>query len=221
MNYVISIVNPKAEHLLANICKELALPLVVSMHGRGTAVREVLDLLGIESNEKRILVTVADKADTQKLMKEQKRQLYTGMPGHGMVMCVPVKSIGGGKTVAFLNKDRPLEKQVPEQNVDYELIVAICNANCTDMVMNAARSAGARGGTVIHGKGTGKIGTTKFHKLSIIDEREVILIATRIEQKTQIMQAVLRDAGPTTEAGTILFSLPVTEIAGFQMTDDE
>lgn len=221
MNYVISVINPKEEAILTDICKELELPLVFAMRGRGTAVREVLDILGIESNEKRIVVAVCGSDDTKKLIKEQKRRLFTGMPGHSVVISVPVKSVGGGRTMAFLNKEQPVEKQVPELNYDYELIVAICNGNRTDMVMNAARNAGARGGTVIHGKGTGRVGTEKFGKLSIFDEREVILIVTKAAEKKQIMQSVLKNAGPDSEAGTIILSLPVTEAAGFNFSEEE
>ena len=53
MNYVISITGPEALGVLEDICEELALPLNVTLHGRGTAVQSMLDLLGIESNEKR------------------------------------------------------------------------------------------------------------------------------------------------------------------------
>lgn len=52
MNYVISITGPEALGVLEDICEELALPLNVTLHGRGTAVQSMLDLLGIESNEK-------------------------------------------------------------------------------------------------------------------------------------------------------------------------
>ena len=29
--------------------------------------------------------------------------MHIGVPGHGIVIAVPIKSVGGGKTVAFLN----------------------------------------------------------------------------------------------------------------------
>ena len=51
MNYVISITGPEALGVLEDICEELALPLNVTLHGRGTAVQSMLDLLGIESTK--------------------------------------------------------------------------------------------------------------------------------------------------------------------------
>ena len=44
----------------------------------------------------------------------------------------------------------------------HELIMAIMNEGYSDTVMDAARSAGAGGGTVLHAKGTGRARAEKF-----------------------------------------------------------
>ena len=215
MKYVISICDSRALEVLTQICAELAIPMNVVLHAHGTAVRSMLDILGIESNEKRVVLSIANQEKTKALISEQKRRLFIGVPGHGIVVSVPVKSIGGGKTVAFLNGSQQPAKYTPELNYSYELIVAIANEGRTDLVMNAARSAGAAGGTVLHGKGTGSEGGERFYNVSIAQEKEVILIVSRAEQKSGIMKAILEKAGPDTEAGTIVFSLPTSEVAGF------
>ena len=215
MNYVISICDPRALDTLTRLCAELELPVSVVLHAHGTAVRSMLDILGIESNEKRVVLTIATQEKTRRLIDEQKRRLFIGVPGHGIVVSVPIKSIGGGKTVAFLGGSQQPAKYTPELNYSYELIVAIANEGRTDLVMNAARSAGAAGGTVLHGKGTGSDKAEKFYSVSIAQEKEVILIVAKTEQKAGIMRAILEKAGPNTEAGTIVFSLPTSEVAGF------
>ena len=215
MNYVISICDPRALDTLTGLCAELELPVSVVLHAHGTAVRSMLDILGIESNEKRVVLTIATQEKTRRLIDEQKRRLFIGVPGHGIVVSVPIKSIGGGKTVAFLGGSQQPAKYTPELNYSYELIVAIANEGRTDLVMNAARSAGAAGGTVLHGKGPGSDKAEKFYSVSIAQEKEVILIVAKAEQKAGIMRAILEKAGPNTEAGTIIFSLPTSEVAGF------
>ena len=65
MNYVISIINPKALPVVTDICTELELPMTVVVMGHGTAVRSMLDLLGIESTEKRIVLTIANEEKTK------------------------------------------------------------------------------------------------------------------------------------------------------------
>lgn len=99
--------------------------------------------------------------------------------------------------------------------------MAIANEGYTDMVMDAARDAGARGGTVLHGKGTGKKDEEKFLKVSIASEKEVILIVAHAREKAEIMKAIINKAGIGTEAGAVVLSLPVTAVAGFGMLDGE
>ncbi len=218
MNYVISIINPEALDALCAICSELRLPMTVVMHGRGTAVQSMMDLLGIESKEKRVVLTVAGHDKTRELIDAQRRRLHLGVPGHGIVIAVPVKSIGGGKALAYLNQDSKNVKQAAPAGFAYELIVAITNEGCTDMVMNAARAAGARGGTTLHGKGTGEK-DPRFYNITLADEKEVVLILATAAQKSEIMTSVVAKAGPDTEAGTIVFSLPATEVAGFGLLE--
>ena len=66
MNYIISIINPDSLSILMDLCNQLDLPLSITMAGRGTAVQSMLDLLGIESNERRIVFTVASEEKTKK-----------------------------------------------------------------------------------------------------------------------------------------------------------
>jgi nitrogen regulatory protein PII-like uncharacterized protein len=80
--------------------------------------------------------------------------------------------------------------------------------------MTVAREAGATGGTVINARGLSHEGPIKFFGVSLQDEREIIIILTRREQKAAIMQAVSQNYGITTKAGGIIFSLPVDRIMG-------
>lgn len=103
------------------------------------------------------------------------------------------------------------------KNLPLILIVAAANEGRTDTVMNAARAAGV---TVIHGKGTASEEAAHFFNISIASEKEMIFIVSKKEQKTQIMRSVLEKAGPGTEAGAVLFSLPVTSVEGFGLFED-
>lgn len=221
MNYLISVVNPGAMERVCEIAAALDLPQTVAMLGHGTAAKSMLDLLGIESTEKRIIMTVANSEKTQQFIKDMRQQLYIGIPGHGIVIAIPIKSVGGGKTLAYLNNgEQQPARYTPELNGKYELIVIVANEGRTDQVMNAARAAGATGGTVLHGKGTGSQNPKKFYNVSIASEKEVILMVAQNDRKAAIMQSVLHHSGPDSEAGAILFSLPVSEVAGFGLMED-
>ena len=100
-----------------------------------------------------------------------------------------------------------------------ELIVVICAKGNTDLVMDAAREAGAGGGTVVHAKGTGSQYAGKFFGVTIADEKEMIYIVSTKERKKEIMRAVIEKAGPETDAHAIVFSLPVSATAGLRIFD--
>ena len=107
------------------------------------------------------------------------------------------------------------------KDTDYELLVAIANQGYIDTVMDAARSAKAGGGTVIHAKGTGMELAKKYLGVSLVEEKEVILIVTKSREKNQIMKAIMEQAGLDSKERTIVFSLPVTDTAGLRLMEED
>lgn len=107
------------------------------------------------------------------------------------------------------------------KDTDYELLVAIANQGYIDTVMDAARSAKAGGGTVIHAKGTGMELAKKYLGVSLVEEKEVILIVTKSREKNQIMRAIMEQTGLDSKERTIVFSLPVTSVAGIRMLEED
>ena len=107
------------------------------------------------------------------------------------------------------------------KDTDYELLVAIANLGYIDTVMDAARAAKAGGGTVIHAKGTGMELAKKYLGVSLVEEKEVILIVTKSREKNQIMKAIMEQAGLDSKERTIVFSLPVTSVAGIRMLEED
>ena len=87
--------------------------------------------------------------------------------------------------------------------------------------MDAARSAGAGGGTVLHAKGTGRSRAASFFGDSLADEKDVVYIVAYADQKADIMRAIQEQAGPGTKAGAICFSLPISAVAGLRERDTE
>ncbi len=99
---------------------------------------------------------------------------------------------------------------------EHELIIVILNEGHTDLVMDAARSAGAGGGTVLHAKGTAAEEARKFLGVALAAEKEMILLLLRQEARRPVMKAIMDRAGVRSPAHTILFSMPVEDIAGMK-----
>ena len=189
--------------------QEQGIPLVLTALGSGTATTEILDCLGLEATEKAVLFCVAPHSP--QLVRRAEKALWLDVPGRGILMTVPVSSIGGAAARDYLLQQEA-EKSM-EKEITHELLVVITNQGHTDMVMDAARAAGATGGTAVHAKGTGTELAKKFFGVSIAAEKELIFILTLEETRVPIMKAIMAQAGMQTEAQSLLFSLPVIDIA--------
>lgn len=216
-DFIITITDRYNSEAFAAWFQNRGIPVVLTALGRGTATTEILDYLSLEATEKAVLFCLASHAP--KLVRQAARELWLDVPGRGILLTVPVGSIGGKAA-----KDYLLQQEVEEtmeKEMTHQLIVAITNQGYTDKVMDAARGAGATGGTVIHAKGTGTELAKKFFGVSIAEEKEIVLILTREETRKPIMQAILRETGMPTEAQTLAFSLPVSDLAGLRMLETE
>ena len=196
-------------------------PLVLTMLARGTATSEALDLYGLEAKEKSLLVTFAGGEQTRQIIRSAKRRLFIDVPGNGIMPAIPIKSVGGGRTLAFISGGAAPDNSAPELKFEHELIMAVINEGHTDPVMDAARSAGAAGGTVLHAKGTGGKLSEKFLGVSLADEKEVVLIVSKSAEKAAIMRAISERCGVDTPAGAIAFSLPISSVVGLRVLDDD
>lgn len=96
----------------------------------------------------------------------------------------------------------------------YEVIFCVVNAGYSDLVMDAAREVGARGGTVIHAKGTANKEAEQFFKITIQPDKEVVMILVPEEIKDDVLHAIYKNAGLKSEGSGIAFSMPVNQVVG-------
>ncbi len=220
---VLMILNRSYETEYVKFLKQNHVFKIHSMLAHGTATKSILDYLGIENNEKVMLQTVVASAGVESLFAGLVSRMGINLPGTGVAMSIPIESIAGTSSMKYLAEGQ--ESQASEEwkmkESIYSLITVITEKGCSDMVMDAAREAGARGGTVVHAKGTGKESETKFFGMSISPEKEMIYIATRKSDKGDIMRAIMEKAGPQTDAKAVVFSLPVEDIAGLTALMDQ
>ena len=107
--------------------------------------------------------------------------------------------------------------------MNFELIVVIVNANYSEIAMNAAREEGARGGTIVHARGTGTKAMEEKYGIIITPEKDMILILVNKKIKEKILNAVYKAVGLATDGQGIAFSMPVTDVVGlkFDSAKDE
>ena len=216
-----TIIDRKNSKKYIDLYKKDKLEVMYITLGEGTARGDILDYLGLEASEKMVIFNFVQQRDWMLTKKDLQRKLQIDAPGEGIAFLVPLSSIGGKRTLQFLldRQELPESEESTLKDTTYELIVAIADQGNLEMVMDAARGAGAYGGTVIHAKGTGMEYAEKYLGVTIAAEKAMIFIVTKKDQKNSIMKAIMEQAGMQAPAKTIVFSLPVTDTAGLRLVD--
>jgi nitrogen regulatory protein PII len=206
-----------------NFYKSRDVSVIYTAQCSGTAHEKTLSLLGIERNAKSLLISLMTSETLKDVIKGLTLEMKIDLPDRGIAVAVPLSGIGGAKALEYFSAGQKedtdsVTKEETDMQTNQELIVAIYEKGYTDMVMDAAREAGAAGGTTIRAKGTGA-GAQKFFGLSLAEEKEIVLIVSGASNKKEIMKAIMQNAGMDTKAHALVFSLPVTETAGFRFSD--
>ncbi len=191
--------------------------------GQGTASGAILDYLGMETTDKTLYFAFVTRDTWKLLKKDMYAQVKIDVPGRGIAFLIPLSSMGGKMQLQYVTvgQEFSIEEESTLQNTEYELLVTIANSGYIETIMDAARSADAPGGTVIHAKGTGAEHAKRFLGISLAEEKEMIFIVVRKRQKNAIMKAIMEQAGTNSPAGGIIFSLPVTSTAGLRMLEED
>lgn len=97
---------------------------------------------------------------------------------------------------------------------DHKLIVAIVKRGWSERILNGAKKAGARGGTIIHGRGSGIHEQKKLLGIPIEPEKEIILILIHKDKAQDVLRAVV-EAGQMEKPGTgVGFVIDVEKVVG-------
>lgn len=99
-------------------------------------------------------------------------------------------------------------------DIKYELVLCIVNAGFSDIVMDAARDVGARGGTIIHARGTANKVAEQVFNITIQPDKEIVMILVPADIKDAVLHAIYKMAGLKSEGQGIAFSLAVDDAVG-------
>ncbi|MDR2506338.1 MAG: hypothetical protein LBD16_09590 [Oscillospiraceae bacterium] len=202
--------------------------------GRGTATQEVLDLLGLGETEKHIWVSSMTSTEAKRVTHALNDALKLSEPG-AIAFSIAHTSVGNlfglEEHFGFDNKfweeskvdgkgnsgsSEAQQHTEDASDVKYELIMVIANQGYIGTIMDAARAAGATGGTTIHAGGTYDPKHEHFFNITIQHEKEVIMILVPSNLRRGVMSAILAVAGGDTKANAVAFSLHVTDTAGLR-----
>jgi len=209
--FVMAILNRGGGEKLSRLFSEYGAKLDVMTLGRGTASRKLLSYLGLGETAKDVLYCVMPREAARAALPRLCGELNLKKPGSGIAFAIPL-----GARLKPGAGEAPGAEECEMEPFAYDLILAVVNHGYADDAMEAARAAGATGGTVIHARGVGMKQAEKFFGVTVQAEKEILFTVVPSKLRQAVMEAVARKAGPETDAGAVVFSLPVEQAVGLE-----
>ena len=179
--------------------------------GFGTAPTEMMDIFGLVSNDKDIIISLVTENKVKDLMSE----FGTAFESHskfGGLMVILQTSAASRVLTELLshNINNVVEKgKVAMKNEHHNnLIVISVNDGYAESVMQVARKAGATGGTIIKGRLADTELVAELENTEIDEERELLIILAPLKTSKQIMEDVNREFGINSKANGIITAIP-------------
>lgn len=97
---------------------------------------------------------------------------------------------------------------------NHEVIFAIVNAGYAEDVVDVAREHGARGGTVLNARGVVKEDAARFFGITVHADKEILMMVVEKDIRDRVLNAIYKELGMAKKAKGIVFSLPVSDVAG-------
>ncbi len=185
-------------------------------NAKGTASSEMMDILGLGSSEKSVLMSIVPKSLADESLKKLHKELKLGSVNSGIAFTAKLSGVSN-LIVKMYSGNLEYENREDENSMNetkYSMIAAIVNPGYSEDVMNAAREAGAGGGSVIHSRRISDEQTVASWGLDIQEEKEIVIIVTDTEHKLPIMQAIGKSCGVHSDAKGFVLSLPIDSVIG-------
>jgi nitrogen regulatory protein PII len=97
---------------------------------------------------------------------------------------------------------------------DFQLIVTIVNRGQCGVVVDSSREAGAEGGTIISGRGSGIHEKAKLFSFAIEPEKDIVLTLVPTDKTEQVLEAIVKATELNEPGNGIAFVMDVDEVTG-------
>lgn len=181
--------------------------------GFGTAPSEMMDILGLGTNNKDVIFSLAPKSAVSAWAAEYGKKVDAGYSYGGLVMILSLSAVN--RIAAEILNRHPIPDAAKGENASmkseykHNLILISVNEGFADKVMQVARQVGATGGTVIRARSSGSEQMDQIMDAVVSEEKEIITILSPENVGEAIMEAVNREFGLHTKAAGVVCAVPV------------
>ena len=216
---VILITNEEDKKKLEDLFDQLHVPIYYQARGKGTAPSEILDIFGLSGSTRLLTVGILPKFMIGKLIQAAEGRLAFHKKGGGIALTVPLVGMQHPIFQALNDEAKEALKQKiherTEQDMeevkkqDYAVIWVSVASGYRDEVIDDAR-------TVLRGRQRNSERMRESFGISTQEERDFVMMVVPREKKGEMMAAIGKACGLSTEAHGVILALPVDEVFGLE-----
>ncbi len=173
--------------------------------GEGTMPSRLMDLLGINRTQKEVLLIAVPEEAHERLYDMLREEYQLHKRYKGIAFSVPYRQYSPGGPSA--------EPHAWPQGTPYVCLMTVVDKGLGTECMKVARSAGARGGTIISAHGTG-VPQDFYFPLVIEPQKDIVMIVTQSTTAPRIRETIYAGLRLERKGAGIVFALPVTRTLG-------
>lgn len=174
--------------------------------GEGTVTSKLLDAIGMTETHKEVLMISASDELDAKLHETISETFNFSNRNKGIAFSIPFKAWK-------LEDSEENHISLDGDSFSYCCIFIIVDKGRGQDCMTVARAAGARGGTLIHGRGAG-VPTDFYYPLLIEPQKETVIIISPKDIAPSIREKIYTDLELDKPGNGIIFTLPVGRTSG-------
>ena len=217
IHVIVSIVERGRGTAIQKLYKKHAVFLHTQCPGRGTATSEIMDILGLGSSEKDVVLSYAESGAARRLLALLDNELRGTTGATGIVFTLPLSGMNNLAAAAIdyyaqQNKKGNGGEPPMENQSKNSLILVTCVRGSADQIMVTAREQGARGGTVIKARWSGMEELERGYDLELTAERDIVAIVVPNDKREAIMEAVNAAHGLRTPEQAMICSAPIEQL---------
>ena len=217
IHVIVSIVERGRGTAIQKLYKKHAVFLHTQCPGRGTATSEIMDILGLGSSEKDVVLSYAESGAARRLLALLDNELRGAAGTAGIVFTLPLSGMNNLAAAAIdyyaqQNKKGNGGEPPMENQSKNSLILVTCVRGSADQIMVTAREQGARGGTVIKARWSGMEELERGYDLELTAERDIVAIVVPNDKRKDIMEAVNAAHGLRTPEQAMICSAPIEQL---------
>ena len=186
--------------------------------GRGTVPKSrLLEFFELTQTRREIVFMLTERSSAQEAMHYIGWEFSLHKKNSGICFYLPVNEILGIENL------KDIELKVTEGTAEtmYHVIYTIVEKGRAEEVMEAARGAGARGGTIINARGHGIHDTGTLFLMPVEPEREIVMVLAEAGVTRPIAQAVREKLELDEPGNGIMFIQGVYDVYGMALPTDK